>query len=114
MSNELAGEFSSKYFHTFKTGTFSVIGFDARYLTDERHKDECLQNLVKLVDLHDCQILAVDLENVGLVSSWILGVLAAVHKHGIEVCLYHPSPEIQGVLQVTHLDELLSVRGEVT
>ncbi len=112
MNMELAGQFSSKYFHTFKMGKFSVIGFDARYLDDESCKDECQENLLKLVDTHDCQILAVDLEDVGLVSSWVLGILAAIHKRGVEVCLYHPSTDIQGVLQVTHLDELLSVRGK--
>ena len=49
--------------------------------------------------------------DVGIVSSWVLGVLAAVHKRGIEVHLYHPSEEIRGVLDVTRLHELMKVRG---
>jgi len=66
--------------------------------------------LLDVIEHNDCQILAVDLSEVGLVSSWVLAVLMAAYRRGIEIHLYHVSREIEDVLEVTHLDELLLVR----
>lgn len=99
-------------FHIFKRGKLTVIGFDGRLLNEAAHANACRDRLLDLVDHHDCQVLVVDLMEVGIVSSWILGILAAIKQHGVDVQLYHPSPEIRDVLSVTHLDSMLSVRHE--
>lgn len=99
-------------FHVYKKGKLTVIGFDGRYLNEPRRISECRDQLLELVDHHECQMLVVDLTEVDLVSSWILGILAAIHQHGVRVDLYHPSRDIRGVLSVTHLDQLLHVRHE--
>jgi anti-anti-sigma factor len=99
-------------FHVFKTGKLTVIGFDGRRLSDPAAAQECRERLLRLVDEHDCEVLVVDLMDVGVVSSWVLGILAAVKSHGVRVELYHPSGEIRNVLSSTHLDELLHIRHE--
>ena len=106
---------NSEYFHVFKRGKLTVIGFEAQHLTESTESlHHCQDMLLEVIDKNHCQILAVDLVDIGLVSSWILAVLAAAHRKGIEVHLYHPSRDIKDVLQITHLDELLRVRGDVT
>jgi anti-anti-sigma factor len=99
--------------HVYKRGKLTVIGFDGRQLNDAHHVGQCRDELLDLIEHHDCQMLVVDLSEVGLVSSWILGILAAIRQRGVSVELYHPSPDMRGVLSMTHLDELLHVRHEL-
>jgi anti-anti-sigma factor len=99
-------------FHVFETGHTTVVGFDGRSLNDARVASRCRDELLNLVDSHNCQFLVVDLSEVEVISSWILGILAAIRRKGVDVELYHPSPGMRGVLSVTHLDDLLHVRHE--
>lgn len=99
-------------FHVYKSGKLTVVGFDGRQLNDPRLADLCRDQLLALCEHHDCQVLAVDLMDVDIVSSWILGILAAIHREGVDVELYHPSPEIRGVLSETRLDRLLHIRHQ--
>ena len=103
-----------EYFYVFKRGRLTVIGFDAQHLVDDRRSlHECQQMLLDVIEHNDCQILAVDLSELGVVSSWVLAVLMAAYRAGIEVHLYHASRDITDVLEVTHLDELLRVRDNL-
>jgi len=105
----------SQYFHVFKRGTLTVIGFEAHQLADDAQSlHKCQDKLLDVIERNRCQILAVDLLDVGLVSSWILAVLTAAHRKGIEVHLYHPSRDVKDVLEVTHLNQLLKVRRDLT
>lgn len=101
-------------FHVYKTGRMTVIGFDAKHLEDPLHAASVQDQLLEMVKTHSCEILVVDLMNVSIVSSWILGVLAAIKRNGIDIELYHPSNELKEVLDVTHLDKLLHVRGNAS
>ena len=103
----------SAYFHIYKTGKLTVIGFDAKHLAEAQCQIACRDELLVLMDNHDCQALVVDLMDVAVVNSWVIGILAAVKRHGVDVELYHPSPEIRGILRTTHLDELLHVRHDL-
>ena len=98
-------------FHIFKRGKLTIIGFEAKHLDNCNEVADCRDRLLEIADSHACEILVVDLMDVGIISSWVLGVLAAVQKRGIEVHLYHPSKEIRGVLDATRLHELMKVRG---
>jgi anti-anti-sigma factor len=96
-------------FYTYKTGRLTIIGFDGRHLNDgetEQHQ-EALLNLIKE---HLCEILIVDLMDVPVVSSWILGVLAGIHRQGVRIELYHPTVTMREVLEVTHLNRMLHIR----
>jgi len=110
MTTEQESPSFSKLFHVYKLGRLTLIGFEAQHIDEEETATEVRQQLESIIEAHSCEILVVDLMNVGIVSSWILGVLASVKKTGIDVELYHPSKEIMEVLNVTHLDELLHVR----
>ena len=98
-------------YHVYKRGKLTVVGFDGRRLNDESQASQARDQLLHLIDHHDCQVLVVDLMDVSIVSSWILGILAAIKQQGVDVQLYHPSEEIRDVLSVTHLDQMLPVRG---
>jgi anti-anti-sigma regulatory factor len=100
-----------RYFHVFKRGQLTVIGFEGKHLASSLRATDCLHYLLQVLDDTGCQILVVDLAEVEAISSWILGVLAAVRKRGIEVHVYHPSLGIREILDATHFDELLKVRG---
>ncbi len=99
-------------FHIYKQGKLTVVGFDGRFLADPTQIDSCREDLLQLISNHQCQVLVVDLMEVDVVSSWILGILAAIQREGIQVELYHPTHDMRGVLETTHLDRLLHIRHE--
>ena len=96
-------------FYTYKTGPLTIIGFDGQHLMDrdpERYQDA----LLSLLHQHLCEILVVDLMDVPLVHSWVLGVLVGIHKQGVRVEVYHPTLTMQEVLDNTRLNTILHVR----
>ncbi len=97
-------------FHVYKRGRLTVVGFDGRQLNDAVLVETCREQLLDLCNEVDCHVLVVDLMEVEIVSSWILGVLAAIHRAGVQVELYHLSPDMRGVLSQTRLDRLLHER----
>jgi anti-anti-sigma regulatory factor len=105
---------SLPFFHLYKTGKLTVIGFDGKHLADPDVATDVRDSLLELLKCSPCQLLAVDLMEVELVSSWILGILAAVHQSGINVQLYHPNAHLQEVLETTRLDSILPVRESLT
>ena len=105
------GIIRNEFFHVFKHGRLTVVGFDARNVDNPAAAPQCQKELLDLIDEHKCDILVVELMGLGVVSSWILGILAAVRTHGIEVHLYHPTGEMKDVLQLTKLDQLLHDRS---
>jgi len=105
---------SSPYFHVYKQGALTIIGFDGKHLANTDHASDVRQSLMSLLGQTDCQTLVVDLMEVPIVSSWILGILAAVHQSGIDVQLYHPNKALQDVLETTRLDSVLNVRESLT
>lgn len=100
------------YFHVYKTGKLTVVGFEAKHLADPECQEACRNELQSLTESHGCKILVVDLMEVSAVNSWVLGILAALQKRGIEVELYHPSPEIRKILVTTHMRDHLHVRHD--
>lgn len=98
-------------FHIYHTGPFTVIGFDGRDLNSPETGEQIRENLLELIDDSRCQILVVDMREVDIIGSWILGLFAALRARGVCVELYHPMPEIRRILQTTHLDQMLHVRG---
>lgn len=98
-------------FHVYKSGTGTLIAFSAFQMTRPDDAQRHVDDLMELLEAHDCQELVVDLSGIGIVSSWILGVLASIKQQGPKVSLYYVSPEIQEVLAVTNLNRLLEVRN---
>ncbi len=71
-------------FYTYKTGKLTIIGFDGRHL-NQADADRHQEALLTLIKEHLCEVLIVDLMDVPVVSSWILGVLAGIHHQGVRV-----------------------------
>ncbi len=105
---------SSPYFHVYKQGALTIIGFDGKHLASTDDAPDVRESLLSLLGQTECQTLVVDLMEVPIVSSWILGILAAVHQGGIDVQLYHPNSALQDVLETTRLDSVLHVRESLT
>lgn len=101
-----------RYFHVYKVGRLTVIGFEARHLADPNCQEACRNRLLRLNGDRACEVLVVDLMEVTPLTSWVLGILAAVRKQGIGVELYHPSPVIREILMTTHMDEILHIRHD--
>lgn len=100
---------SDELFYTYKAGKLTIIGFDGRHLAGQNPEryQEALRSLLKQ---HVCEILVVDMMDVPVVRSWVLGILIALHKQGIRVELYHPTLTMREVLESTHLDTILHIR----
>lgn len=99
-----------KLFHVYKKGRLTVIGFNARQATSREHAAACRERLMDIIEEHSCQDLIVDLAEMPIVSSWILGLLVAVQQSGIRVHAYHPSKEVGEAINVTGLDTLFDMR----
>src|SRR5687768_4893886 len=54
----------SRYFHVYKAGRLTVIGFEGRHLADPRCQVECREELLRVVNAHACEVLVVDLMDV--------------------------------------------------
>ncbi len=90
----------------YEAGELTVIGFGGREVLDELNMAECRDEIWELIRNHRCSTLAIDLTGVRLIPSGLLGVLASVHRKGVEIHLYNPSEDIREVLEITKLDQL--------
>lgn len=90
----------------YEAGELTVIGFGGRELLDHLNLAECRDEVTELIRDHGCSTLAFDLTGVRLIPSGLLGLLASVHRQGVEVHLYNPSADIREVLDITRLDRM--------
>ena len=93
----------------YQAGELTVIGFGGRELLDDMNVAECRDELVELIRDNNCTTLAFDLTRVRFIPSGLLGLLASIRKHGVEVHLYNPSADIREVLEITKLDSVLQM-----
>ena len=96
-------------FKVYQTGELTVVGFGGQEILDQIDLSACRSEIMGLVEKHHCKTLAFDLAGVKLIPSGMLGLLASLRKHEIEVHLYNPSPDIYEVLQITRLAEVLPI-----
>lgn len=92
----------------YKAGPLSVVGFGDRNALD-LSVALCQQELNDLLRETSCHTLAIDLTNVRLVASGMLGLFASFDRRGIKVLLFNPSPDLTEVLEITKLNRLLAV-----
>ena len=97
----------------YETGPLTVVGFGASEVLDQIDLAECRDEIMELLKLHDCKVLAFDLTGVRYVPSGMLGLLASLNRLGIEVHLYNPSSDVREVLQITRLDQLFKIHEVV-
>jgi anti-sigma B factor antagonist len=93
----------------YEAGELTVIGFGSREILDRMSLGECREELIRLIEEHQCSTLAFDLTGVRLIPSGLLGLLCSFRQQGIEVHLYNPSQDVREVLEITKLDTLLEM-----
>lgn len=93
----------------YETGHLTVVGFGGADALDHIDISECRDQILDLVKLHDCKVLAFDLTDVKYISSGMLGLFASLTRDGIEVHLYNISEDVREVLDITGLGKLFTI-----
>jgi len=93
----------------YQAGKLTVIGFGGREVLDHMNLTECRDEIAALIRSHDVSTLAFDLTGVRLIPSGLLGLLASIKRHGVDVHLYNASNDIQEVLEITKLAKILNL-----
>ena len=99
----------SQILSVYKTGPLTVVGFGGQDVLDQLNINSCAKEVLRLVSANQTQMLAFDLTGVKFIPSGLLGLLASLRNQGIKVQIYNPSPDVQEVLDVTHLNQVLEV-----
>lgn len=94
----------------YQTGPTTVVGFGGRDVLMDVNVAACRNELVELIQREKCSVVAFDLTGVKLLPSGLLGLLASLRHHGVQVHLYNPSPDVREVLEITGLDRVMEVR----
>jgi hypothetical protein len=94
----------------YKTGEFTVVGFQGQNVPTDAciafYRDE----LLKLIDECHCKVLGFDLTGVVLIPSGMLGLMTTLRKKVDRVELYNPSPDIREVLFLSRLEQLFEIK----
>ena len=93
----------------YETGPLTVVGFGGEEILDQIDLVECREEIVSLLQQHECRTLAFDLTGVQFIPSGMLGLLASLRRLNIDVHLYNPSAEVREVLEVTRLDKIFTL-----
>ena len=99
----------SDVLRVYETGHLTVIGFGGAEVLDQINVADCHDEIMDLVKLHNCKVLAFDLTDVKYIPSGMLGLLASLTREGVEVHLYNISSEVRAVFDVTRLGELFMI-----
>jgi anti-anti-sigma factor len=93
----------------YSLGKLTVLGFGGRPMLDHLNVAECRDWIVDLIKANGIESLAFDLTGVVVVPSGFLGLLASLRKVGPEVLLFNVCDDIREVLEITHLDRMLTI-----
>lgn len=94
----------------YQTGELTVVGFGGEDVPDEVCIAGYRDQLNRLLDEHQCKVLAFDLSGVTLVPSGMLGLLTTLRKRVERLELYNASSNIREVLELTNLIKLFDLR----
>lgn len=93
----------------YQAGELTVIGFGGREILDQLNLAECHHEIVELVRAHACHTLAVDLSGTHIIPSGLLGLLASIHRMGVDLHLFNPSQDARDAIVITNLDRILKM-----
>ncbi len=86
-----------------------VIGFGGRDLPPDHVLGRYLGEIGELLDRTGSHELVFDMQDVLIIPSGFLGVLASITKRGVAVSVRHPSPDVRDVLELTHFDQIVKI-----
>ena len=93
----------------YQSGTTTVVGFGGKDVLADVNVATCRDELMDLIDKEHCEVLAFDLTGVRLMPSGLLGLLASIKQHSVDLHIYNPSDDVREVLRVTALDQLMTI-----
>ncbi|NOX56012.1 MAG: STAS domain-containing protein [Planctomycetes bacterium] len=94
----------------YQTGEVTVLGFGGQEVLEQVNIADCREQITELVRTTGCKTLAFDMTGVKLIPSGMLGLLASLRDLGVEVQIFNPSDDVREVLEITNLDEVITVR----
>lgn len=99
----------SQILNVYQSGPLTVVGFGGQEVLDQVNIAACREELLGLVAENHTEVLAFDLTGVKFIPSGLLGLLASLRNQNVKIQIYNPSPDVQEVLEVTHLNQVLEV-----
>ena len=105
-------------FAVVETGERTVVAFNdwpstrqrCRGVEDIVVRKEIRDEFHDLIGQHQCKVLTIDVTDVDLMPSAVVGLLVGLRSKGVKVELLHPSESVRESLRATKLDRLLSIR----
>jgi anti-sigma B factor antagonist len=94
----------------YQTGELTVVGFGGQDVPDEVCIAAYRDQLLKLIEEHQCKVMAFDLTGVTLIPSGMLGVLTSLRSKVQRLELYNPSVDVREVLHMTRLETLFDIK----
>lgn len=96
--------------HVYEVGKLIVLGFAGKDVPSNFNVAHYRDAIFELVKANSTETVAFDLTGVRIVPSGMLGLWASITKQDIAVEVYNPSEDIQDVLEITKLNQLISVK----
>ena len=78
----------------YETGPLTVVGFGGAEVLDQIDLVECREEILELLQLHECKTLAFDLTGVRYVPSGMLGLLASLVCTVLALLIPRPKPPV--------------------
>jgi anti-anti-sigma factor len=92
------------------SGDTTVVSFVGRDILNQVNIAACREQIVKMVESHQTQIVAFDLAGVRFIPSGMLGLLASLRKVVRTIQIWNPSEDVREVLEVTNMHQLFEIR----
>ncbi len=97
-------------FEVYEAGKLTVVGFAGRDVPSDFWLGRYNRDLEQIIELHECEELAIDLTGVKFIPSGLLGLMSSLRRKGVRVSLYNPSEDVRDVLKTTHLESVIPTR----
>ena len=101
-----------QFVKVLSTGEISRVAFSRDVSKYGNNAGEVLSELSDFLFANDSHVLVIDLSQVNHLPSTMLGVLANLAKGNVDVHITHGSDPIVEVIEVLHLDQLLTVHKD--
>ena len=96
--------------HVYEVGELIVLGFAGKDVPSNFNVAHYREAISELAKANGASKIAFDLTGVRIVPSGILGLWASLKKQDIAIEVYNPSDDIQEVLEITKLNQLITVK----
>ena len=94
----------------YEAGRISVVSFNPAVPAEAIDLPQLRAEILELVQLHNCQDIAFDVDGVEYIPSQVFGLLISLKKLGVNVQLYNPTQKVRELLKVTHLNTMFQIR----